>query len=510
MANEVHMMTQAGATGTQGCQNRVSKTLKARYSSISRDMDHCTERRVLVKRQRRHAETFNKLSSHTIAFMETLLNLPQCECQEAELVDSDAVSDSTDDTSSTYESLHLDSPYRHDDDLHLDSPIQQDDEETQVQVSSNSIFPQLSCRQMWMSWYHEDPQSGAQPHCALQVSDLDNDDARRQWWISKQFISKLTEVALQNDFISSKKALKKLSRRGLGSVFDRAFDVFTAESGENHCRLTPDSSCVEALKWMTQTRMNLEPPQEAARVLKDCEFPLLPCREMWWLWFIGKDLPHVVMYDSRRVMKLLYELAIKEKLVPSTDALNFMPEETLLDIFDVIFPIFVRSFKPEVQSAIRPDTLCRTVSNYIMRSKPRENQEPFVYAQVAGDFPSGTARELWRLWFHGDETSHGMPYRRTMWSRRHNYRTLTKHIMAKLEECAMDAGLVHSIAELEEMPKSALMDIFDKIFDDFVARNCPACPDSAYKMCTTLYNYMLSHRKAHHDLDVQESSIISS
>ncbi|KAG9412230.1 hypothetical protein AC1031_015165 [Aphanomyces cochlioides] len=437
--------------------------------------------------------------------METLLNLPQFDNQDVDLIDCDALSITIEAVDSIHESNVQ------------DVPIECPDYEIEATATapSSSCFPQLSCRQAWTFWFHGDARSGLQPLRTLGVADFENNDARRRWWIAKQVMTELTDTALKHDFVPTKETLANLPRDDLLSVFESAFAKFTAESrGENQRPFTPDSDCSEALERIFHTRASKKAPK---RFVRGGVVPSLPLREMWRLWFNGEGLSHGIPYqryrqvcnrkirhETSRVMKRLAELAVKEMLVPSTDALETMSGVALLDAFDVIFPVFHRQFEPTAQRVVHPGMLC---TGRVWSESPDdgENNTQVAMVRVPGDFPSGTARELWPLWFHGNEASKGVPYRRTVWSGRHDVRRRTRVVMMKMEECV--AVLVGSMEMLEKMPLDELMEIFDDVFDEFVAKYCPACPDSLNKMCTTLYAFMMSHRKAKQNLDVYEHAL---
>ncbi|CAK4629204.1 unnamed protein product [Aphanomyces euteiches] len=484
------------------------------YNSSSKRMNHCARRRLLAKRERNDVRSLHHVSSHSIAYMETLLNLPQFNNQDVSLIDSDGLSITIEAVDSTHESNVQDVP----------NECPDDEIEATPTAPSSSNFPRLSCRQAWTLWFHGDPQSGLRPLRTLGVADFENDEASRRWWIAKHIMTELTDMALKHDIVPTKEALANLPREDLLSVIESAFAKFTAENkGENQGPFTPDSDCAEALERIFHTRASKQVPK---RFVRGDVVPSLPLREMWRLWFHGEGLPHGIPYqryrsarnkktqhEASRVMKRLAELAVKEKLVPSIDMLESMSSEALLDAFDVIFPVFHRQFEPTAQRVVHPGMLCSTVSGHVAgrawskSPEDGENSTQVAMVRVHGDFPSGTAREIWPLWFHGNEASKGVPYRRTVWSGRHDVRRRTRVVLMKMEECVVDAVLVGSMEMLEKMPLDELMEIFDDVFDEFVAKYCPACPDSLNKMCSTLYAFMMSHRKAKQTLDVNEQAL---
>ncbi|KAF0710175.1 Aste57867_5626 [Aphanomyces stellatus] len=233
-------------------------------------------------------------------------------------------------------------------------------------------FPSASCRDMWSLWFKGDKASrDSRPLCKLRTADIPDDASKRTWWSTKQLMTKLTQVALRHQLLSSTEFLANMADESFRLLFGQVFQAFLNECGAN-CTLTGESNCVEAAEWVAQSfpsSTTANPVSQTTRHLP--EFPSLACDDMWRLWFKGDDLTDNVpyrraawstmaqpRYDTTMIMTTLTTIAINAALAPSADALEAMPTRDLKRVFDQTFPRFARRMDPTGQANVIPKRKC--------------------------------------------------------------------------------------------------------------------------------------------------------
>ncbi|KAG9412228.1 hypothetical protein AC1031_015163 [Aphanomyces cochlioides] len=383
-------------------------------------------------------------------------------------------------------------------------------------VSKDAVFPSLSCSHMWILWFHGDPPSGTRPFSTLRTVDLQVEESKRQWWMAKQLMAKLTDLARLHHLVPTVEALNSLSRDALLAVFEHAFEVFVEECG-NPCGLTRDSSCADASKWISQAQHNMSrgkpkdnadlspsssgdydddesrtislDPTESGNVVRGGRIPSLPCREMWRLWYIGKCLPHGIPYRlyrdyenkstgerARRVMNTLSEIAVEEGIAPSKSSLESMAENALMDVFDQVFPIFSSYFTPDMQLAFNTMSLCGTINRCMIptayRRLRRVIKTPGLLSSPCNSsldnqsnsriFPSLPCREIWCWWFMNSNKTAGHSAI-CNWDNPVEL-VVTRRLIKALTAIATKEFIVSSPITLKSMARHQLLRIFDQVF----------------------------------------------
>ncbi|KAF0710169.1 Aste57867_5620 [Aphanomyces stellatus] len=368
-------------------------------------------------------------------------------------------------------------------------------------------FPHTSCREMWQLWFRGDRAKGTPPLRTVQPKEFNrNTKGRRNKAVL--LMRKLRDLAVTHRLVPSLAALEGIPDDGaFRLLFDAVFDAFTSECDPGGV-LSGDTLCSTASKYVVATPVN-----------HLC--PSVPCRDMWRLWFEGDDRSNHIPYrryagwsaktDSyfatTRVMAALTKLAMYETQ-HSVKALEELAQRTdkshLMAIFDVIFPVFVTQFDDAVQPFIVPTNVCSSIKT---RMKPSTwKKHPLALSTPSLPPPTAAAARpvkiklpklpcatMWHRWFKGDAVTHEMPYRKwTAWDYAGGGPYNTKTIMQKLTQLAIDAELVQTPKDLDEMDEYTLTHVFEIVFpllvdqvsDFYKPKMVPS------KACNTLYKYM--------------------
>ncbi|KAF0710170.1 Aste57867_5621 [Aphanomyces stellatus] len=440
------------------CAKHMHRIKQARKDEVIRQ-SRCSARHALATR--REKEWYDP-TSHAITAMHCRLNLSSLD--HAERLDTS------------------DSVTANDDEQLLDDRANDSDSDDvntnvhAVQPSSpakSCTFPLASCRVMWCLWFHES--GGYPPLRTIQHSSLSRTHKIRRT-ATQPFIRKLVAVAIKGGYAASEGALELLDKVDLEAMFDSVFAAFLNECGPL-CTLTSDSPCTVASKW-------------AAKLLPmspKLPFPSVDCQTMWRLWYKGDTATSGIPYRrfanwesrssdrsvAKRIMTHLAQIAVNESLVPSSLSfeanLEVMHEDAFMHAFDVVFPIFVRQFVPSAQAFVTPHKKCNRVAKFLgprfWSEHPLAGSNPIIVSKKP---PVVSCRQMWFLWFQGDDASNGVPYRRCINGSGCGMRRVSwldaKYAMELVLKYAKKHQRLGSVGTLETMDTTTLAGVFDRTF----------------------------------------------
>ncbi|CAK4073193.1 unnamed protein product [Aphanomyces euteiches] len=234
--------------------------------------------------------------------------------------------------------------------------------------------------------------------------------------------------------------------------------------------------------------------------------------------------------DAEFIVRAMVEDALTHGLIDSTASLALLEVDECMELFDKLFPLFfgaradgslsrpgflTHSFA-QVASAMYTSVAKKLKRSNRQETTSTEPSEPSEYTRRSPDippcaglgssteeesrseseyeesdnkrsakrktplrpppprhdewmFPSTTCRELWRLWFHGDDTHgpfHTLDGALTNATSQHRF-NVAKRVIEQLVAAAVRERLIASIKVLTDMPENALMVVFGGAFRAF-------------------------------------------
>ncbi|KAF0710166.1 Aste57867_5617 [Aphanomyces stellatus] len=191
-------------------------------------------------------------------------------------------------------------------------------DENTIELPSSMTF--LKCRDMYRVWFS----------ATLRTLSSTENLYHTQWGKAKVFIEALVAVAIQTNLVASAAALESMDSSALMTLFDAVFAAF-----------------LFAVALLSPVHF----------------FPPLDCRSLWRLRFKGDAVTSGTPYgrndhwasnchyhNAKRIIRILVDMAESLILPPPAceAALEAMSEAALLDVFDIVFPVFVSQFDPSV------------------------------------------------------------------------------------------------------------------------------------------------------------------
>ncbi|KAF0697161.1 Aste57867_12155 [Aphanomyces stellatus] len=385
-------------------------------------------------------------------------------------------------------------------------------------AASSWSFPTTDARIMWPMWFLGDP--SAPPAFAGPLRLFKHDMVPAAWKRrlseTRRVMTFVLDACLSYGLAETAESLGQASEADLLAVFDAAFPrVLGMQLDGSLTRPGFESwTYAKAITFkVTSFARRLTAARSGDDELDDAKttptsgdtdwtFPITTTRILWEYWFrgdpaappafagplrlVGRRLTTARERRSfgmaQRLVSWVVETAVAHDLAASEAALATMPPPALLAVFDTAFALFLglqedgtlarpgweqRSFAqiawwkyPVVARACDPSS-----SSAAEDDDEIEAKRP---AARAFEFPVTTCRQLWRLWFVGDDTSGRGPYRlldhacRSPLARA-NFAD-AQRVITWLVDVAVTHGLIDGAAALATLARFELLVVFDEAF----------------------------------------------
>ncbi|RHY89359.1 hypothetical protein DYB37_008844 [Aphanomyces astaci] len=375
-------------------------------------------------------------------------------------------------------------------------------------------FPNSQVRLLWAYWFRGDEPNQIGPYRLLNGLDFGTRLACRSSLSHTRVLMKmLVGLAIEHGFATSEDAIADMSLKDTMLTFDKAFIEFQ----KVHPTMTSSSHSLGVLYSRLPRRRRKQPEglnaslhvwadgSDRMQVPDGWAFPNTTCRVMWPWWFLGSPDIQIGPYRRLRTMDFttpeskdllmqarmaMHELAlvaVANQWAESEDAMEELPHDTLMDIFDKCYFILMhRNPKGNLAGPGRLERSTvhslsiRTVAKAIRRARKLPINPPTkVFEWADGTrrqtpeewrFPKEmTARELWARWFLGEPDTQVGPFRlvatldvKDFDSR--VYFSRAKFLLQDLVEIAKRKHFADSADAIAALPEDACMAVFDQTY----------------------------------------------
>ncbi|KAF0710171.1 Aste57867_5622 [Aphanomyces stellatus] len=251
--------------------------------------------------------------------------------------------------------------------------------------STKVEFPSEDCRTAWQHWFKGDAAlTNGVPHrnfLAWKVSYSHRTSAKR-------VIQTLVQIAVERSLVPSsapEASFEAMSNQSLSNAFDDVFPIFVQQFHPSvRASIKSTLKCGSVVHFMTPALWLKHPLAGTNTGLS--RRPPVPCRDMWLLWFKGdvasKGTPYrhcrggngsgvckTLWFDSKAIMNAFVKLAEENNVVKNAKSLPDMVDETLLGVFDRVFPLFVKTIDPKYHRYVLPDKSCSTLIKHVLATR---------------------------------------------------------------------------------------------------------------------------------------------